>query len=93
MKLHSEFIWFQDKQTLQQAAFSSVVYASGLAVNNNMASDSVECAEISSAITAVSEVFIVDAQGIKVDPLCTTFTPDLWDDHGSTQCACFLAVD
>lgn len=33
------------------------------------------------AIIGVPELFLLEVNELKVDPLLTAFTPDLWDDY------------
>lgn len=34
------------------------------------------------ASTAMSEMVLIDANGLEVDRLSTSFPPDMWDDYG-----------
>lgn len=57
-----------------------------------MTSDSVECVVISSTITGVSKVLLVDAEVLDVDPLCTACTLHTYKDHNFLRCIYGLAV-
>lgn len=57
-----------------------------------MASDGVYCGVVSSAITGVPNVHLVEAEALDVDPLRMAFTPDMLDDHGFHRLPCCLVV-
>lgn len=70
--------------TLKYAAMSMVDRASWLAISENNASENAgddRDAVWSIANTGVLEVILVEADGLKVDPLLTSSLPDLRDDH------------
>lgn len=86
--VHSNALQFLDKHSLQYAAFFIVDRTSELAISESNASEIAGNdwdAVWSITSIGVPEVFFVEAHGLKVDPLFSAITPDLWYERGFSR--------
>lgn len=58
-----------------------------------MVSDGFDCVVVSGAITGISGVPPLEAEGLEVDPVCRGFTSDLREDRDYLRCVCAIVVD
>lgn len=85
---HCNVSWVLDKHNSLYTVFSTVDIASMLAISKDVASEDVEDdwdkLEFTGN-TGVSEVFLVEVDGLKVYSLFLSFIPVLWMDHNCTN--------
>lgn len=86
-------LWFLDKWTLLCDALAILDNALRIAINEEMASNSVDCALLFSATTGIPKALFVETEELDLNPLCTTLTPDLWKNHGFPHCVCTFIVN
>lgn len=92
MKVDCTLLRISKKQTLQEAALSIVDSTLRFAISEETASSGVDCAVLSSAITAVAETLVIEAEDLYVVLVRTALTFDLWKDHGFLRCVGGLVV-
>lgn len=64
-----------------------------LAIGKDILSDGADWVALSSAVTGVSKVLLVQAERLDVDLFCTASTLDLWEHHGYPQGVCGSGIE